>query len=307
MAYARARWYDARNASWLSEDPMLDVDSPNLYAFVQWQPNMGTDPLGLCGPQCANTYRVSHMSPQERNELTEELLNLPFAAPRRVTELASTRQAETGSVYAAAALDVVAQGMPETGQGFVAEAALAVATEGAAPVLGKIVGWGVRKVSRLGKRLARAGDELLEAYRLSPEAGSIPGPRLPGTPAHRAARWQEYQARGGDWSYERWTRVYEENLERAKRAHKAADDYHRTLGWGRREVTVDVEGVPRRLDIADEATLRAREVKTGYQSATQENLWEIQRDQILREKGWDLEWYFEGTANEAPPQTVEPC
>jgi RHS repeat-associated protein len=48
MAYARARWYDARNASWLSEDPMADIDSPNLYAFVGWQPTMATDPLGLC-------------------------------------------------------------------------------------------------------------------------------------------------------------------------------------------------------------------------------------------------------------------
>ena len=49
VAYARARWYDARNASWLSEDPLLDVDSPNLYAFVGHQPNMGSDPRGeLC-------------------------------------------------------------------------------------------------------------------------------------------------------------------------------------------------------------------------------------------------------------------
>lgn len=48
VAYARARWYDARNASWLSEDPMADTDSPNLYAFVGWQPSMATDPLGLC-------------------------------------------------------------------------------------------------------------------------------------------------------------------------------------------------------------------------------------------------------------------
>ncbi len=47
VAYARARWYDARNASWLSEDPLLDVDSPNFYAFVGHQPHMGTDPLGL--------------------------------------------------------------------------------------------------------------------------------------------------------------------------------------------------------------------------------------------------------------------
>ena len=48
MSYARARWYDARNAHWLSEDPMGAVDSTNLYAFVGWQPNMGVDPTGLC-------------------------------------------------------------------------------------------------------------------------------------------------------------------------------------------------------------------------------------------------------------------
>ncbi len=46
IAYARARWYDARNATWLSEDPAGAVDSPSLYAFVGQQPDMGTDPLG---------------------------------------------------------------------------------------------------------------------------------------------------------------------------------------------------------------------------------------------------------------------
>jgi len=47
ISYARARWYDARNASFLTEDPLQDIDSPNLYAFVGWQPNMKVDPLGL--------------------------------------------------------------------------------------------------------------------------------------------------------------------------------------------------------------------------------------------------------------------
>jgi RHS repeat-associated protein len=47
VAYARARWYDARNAVWLSEDPMGPVDSENLYAFVGLQPNSRFDPLGL--------------------------------------------------------------------------------------------------------------------------------------------------------------------------------------------------------------------------------------------------------------------
>jgi len=47
-AYARARWYDARNGVFLTEDPMGSVDSPNLYAFVGHHPNLGVDPLGLC-------------------------------------------------------------------------------------------------------------------------------------------------------------------------------------------------------------------------------------------------------------------
>ena len=48
LAYARNRWYDPHNASWLSEDPAGAVDSSNLYAFVGWGPNSGTDPMGLC-------------------------------------------------------------------------------------------------------------------------------------------------------------------------------------------------------------------------------------------------------------------
>ena len=48
IAYARNRWYDPHNAAWLSEDPIGAVDSSNLYAFVGWGPNSGSDPMGLC-------------------------------------------------------------------------------------------------------------------------------------------------------------------------------------------------------------------------------------------------------------------
>ncbi len=59
-AYARARWYDARNGVFLTEDPMGDVDSPNLYAFVGWGPSMYTDPMGLCfgGLKCRDLGTV---------------------------------------------------------------------------------------------------------------------------------------------------------------------------------------------------------------------------------------------------------
>lgn len=48
MSYARARWYDARNASFLSEDPLGDIDSPNLYQYARNSPFNFSDPLGLC-------------------------------------------------------------------------------------------------------------------------------------------------------------------------------------------------------------------------------------------------------------------
>lgn len=49
---------------------------------------------------------------------------------------------------------------------------------------------------------------------------------------------------------------------------------------------------------ADVKRLRGVEVKSGEQYATQENLWEITRDEILmKEQGWAIEWRFEGTAS----------
>jgi len=58
ISYARNRWYDARTASWLSEDPKGAVDSPNLYAFVGWGPHVRTDPLGLESPEGERALRV---------------------------------------------------------------------------------------------------------------------------------------------------------------------------------------------------------------------------------------------------------
>ena len=41
------RVYDARKGSWLSQDPLGDRDSANLYGFVGARPHEKTDPLGL--------------------------------------------------------------------------------------------------------------------------------------------------------------------------------------------------------------------------------------------------------------------
>jgi len=46
LAYHRARWYDPRNATWLSADPLGAVNSLNLFAFVGHRPLMATDATG---------------------------------------------------------------------------------------------------------------------------------------------------------------------------------------------------------------------------------------------------------------------
>jgi hypothetical protein len=146
------------------------------------------------------------------------------------------------------------------------------------------------------KQAAASADGTRAATRVDTIAPESTGRLQPGSPEHKAQRWAEYQARNGELPYEQWNRVYEKNMTRAAEANAVVDAYHQRLGWGRREVTIDVEGVPRRLDIADAATRRAREVKGGYQSLNQETQWEILRDQVLREKGWDIRWHFDGYA-----------
>jgi filamentous hemagglutinin len=138
-----------------------------------------------------------------------------------------------------------------------------------------------------------ADDDALALTRGDVSAGSI---------AHKLQRWEEYQKRGGTWGYSQWSNVYDANMTRATAANQEVAAYQKQIGWGRTEVSVkaNVEGVEytRRLDIADETTSRGVEFKTGYQSATEANLWEVKRDKALLDDGWDIQWVFKGTASE---------
>ena len=116
------------------------------------------------------------------------------------------------------------------------------------------------------------------------ETGSVPDTRDPrdldgviadpngpaGSPEHRAARWEVYQARVGQWDYDRWSTTYEQNQTRALQANAAVRSYQEQLGWGQTKVTVDVTingtTTSRRLDIADLETQRAVEHKQGLNS-----------------------------------------
>lgn len=87
-------------------------------------------------------------------------------------------------------------------------------------------------------------------------------------------------------------------MERSRLAGAAVDAYHQEGGgWGQREARVDANGELRILDIADVVAKRGVEYKTGYAYANEENLSEVRRDKILTQKGWKIEWVFEGTAS----------
>lgn len=122
-----------------------------------------------------------------------------------------------------------------------------------------------------------------------------------GSPAHKAQRWKEYKERNGEWDYDRWSTIYELNMVRAAKANAAMDAYREEIGWGEREVTVEVEeGVTRRIDIADVNSVPKRgiEHKTGYVCLTEAIKSEAERDAKLVEQGWSIRWHFEGTASQ---------
>jgi hypothetical protein len=61
---------------------------------------------------------------------------------------------------------------------------------------------------------------------------------------------------------------------------------------------VDGKQEQRRLDIADRVLRKAIEYKTGYQTASPDNLWELTRDAELVKQGWDVQWVFRDRVSE---------
>ncbi len=105
----------------------------------------------------------------------------------------------------------------------------------------------------------------------------------------------------GQWDYYHWSKTYDNNMTRASDAHRIADNYHQRLGWGQREVTIQNvggTGQSRQLDIADVATQRGVEVKSGYASLSPTVRSQLAKDKLLVEEGWDIRWHFEDKASQ---------
>ena len=134
---------------------------------------------------------------------------------------------------------------------------------------------------------------------------------VPGTPEHKQNRWAVYQANGGKWGYEQWSRTYDSNMEKANRSHELVERYRQTLDWknSSTQYSVDTPNGVRFIDIADPNTLKAIEHKTttktdgskGYFSRDQHIREELEKDKYLVEvEGWDITWVFENAKASQP-------
>ena len=159
---------------------------------------------------------------------------------------------------------------------------------------------------------ARMSQQELESLQRFREASgeASQGRLVSNTPDHKAERWLEYQSRGGDWNYERWSSNYQQNMGRAERSHRLVETYRAQLGWGEPQVLTNPFGSsgPRRiLDIAEETIdpltsqrrlIRAVEHKEGYITMSDAIRAEIRADQQLVRNGADIGWYIDGRASE---------
>jgi RHS repeat-associated protein len=68
LQYKRERFYDPRNGIWLSQDPLGDIDSPNLYGFVGMRPHEKTDPMGLAVQTPAGVYDASEQGEHAKED-----------------------------------------------------------------------------------------------------------------------------------------------------------------------------------------------------------------------------------------------
>lgn len=181
------------------------------------------------------------------------------------------------------------------------ERVLGVVPIGGALIGGAIaIGRGARRASALvevvgdaGRVVNRAGD-LGGIGRAAERMGEVGGARklVPGMIEHKAERWAQYQARNGTWTYERWSKQYDINIENATRGLKREADY-RTIMEGENRILETAYG-NRQIDIYIEAQDYAGQVKTGKQYLTARNRLAIERDAwLITNQRVQVEWILE--------------
>ncbi len=117
----------------------------------------------------------------------------------------------------------------------------------------------------------------------------------PGSAAHKAQRWAEYQQIEGKWSYERWSKQYDINMNNVKNGLSREALYREALGGENRIIKTPFG--KRQIDsfVSDEGLIT--QIKTGYEYLTTKgrlaNTLAIMRDSWLAQRGYIVEWVLE--------------
>ncbi len=117
----------------------------------------------------------------------------------------------------------------------------------------------------------------------------------PGTPEHKADRWQKYQERGGQKDYDSWSKQYDTNMRNYQYGLAREKAYRDALGAS--DGTVKTPLTNRQIDILKEKDMYAGQLKTGKVSLTKENQLAIQKDALLVKDGWKVEHILEKGAS----------
>lgn len=119
---------------------------------------------------------------------------------------------------------------------------------------------------------------------------------IPGTPAHKAWRWELYQQRGGKLTYEQWSKRYDTGINNARKGLQREQQYREYLGGENKILTFmlpDGTEIVRQVDIYIPEKAYAGQLKTGRESLTAANRDAIWRDSFLVKSGITVEWILE--------------
>jgi hypothetical protein len=126
---------------------------------------------------------------------------------------------------------------------------------------------------------------------------------LPGSPEHKANRWEKYQARGGKKSNEAWSKQYDTNMYNYQYGAAREEEYR--VAMGASEGTLKTPLTNRQIDILKRDEMYAGQLKTGPVSLTNENAIAIQKDAELVKEGWQVEHILEKSASKPYIKALE--
>lgn len=117
----------------------------------------------------------------------------------------------------------------------------------------------------------------------------------PGTPEHKADRWQKYQERGGQKEYDSWSKQYNTNMRNYQYGAAREAKYREVMGAS--EGTIKTPLTNRQIDILKKDEMYAGQLKTGPVSLTKDNALTIAKDGELVKRGWKVEHILEQGAS----------